>query len=151
MYIQLEYQTGMVNPESKLMYDNLNGKIETWSDMFYLLLVKVSAPGLLIISFSVSYYLYFTTDLGSDAFLLPFHLWYVTNTIRIKFSYSISLEVISRVKIILLPRTINMTLSGHFASFHKKFIKFLKHIWIFELLPKFWVSIDFCRSKFEFH
>ena len=68
-------QIGMVNPESKLIYENLNEKIEKWSDIFYVVSVKVSGPGVLIINFIMSYYGYFTTDSGSDAFSLPFLFW----------------------------------------------------------------------------
>ena len=76
----MNIQIGMVNTESELMWGNLNGKIEKWSDMFYSIIIKVTVPGLLIINFIMSYYLYFTSDLGSDAFTLPYPFWYVTKT-----------------------------------------------------------------------
>lgn len=76
-------QTGMVNAESNLMYVNLNENIEKWSNVFYWVLMKVTAPGILIISFTMSYYLYFTSDLGSDAFCLPYPFWYVNDELSV--------------------------------------------------------------------
>lgn len=75
--------TGMVNPDWKFKYENLNEKIEKWSNILYSVFIKVSVPGLLLPNFILSYYSYFSTDLGSEAFGLPYPFWYDLNAITV--------------------------------------------------------------------
>ena len=78
MFIVLMQKIGKDNVESKLVYENLHGKIEKWSQILYLALVKVT-PVIFIPNIILSFYLYFTTDLESDAFSLPFPMWYANH------------------------------------------------------------------------
>lgn len=72
-----------MNPEWKFKYSNLNDKIEKWSNILYSALIKVSVPGILLPNFISSYYLYFSSDLGSEAFGLPYLFWYDLNAITV--------------------------------------------------------------------
>lgn len=63
------------NPTSKKMYDKANAKIEKYTKIFYFVGIKVSWPGLILPNVIISYFKYFTTDLGSESFKLPFVEW----------------------------------------------------------------------------
>lgn len=55
----------------------MNEKIEKFTHNMYFILVKITAPGLMIPNLIIGYFNYFTTDLGSEAFHLPYMEWYV--------------------------------------------------------------------------
>ena len=69
--------TGMEMPDSKPKYEKLNENIEKWTGIYFLLAVQVTTPALLMPNFIKSFYLYFATDLESEAFSLPFPIWCV--------------------------------------------------------------------------
>ena len=71
----------MENPQSKQTYVKLNGKIEKWTGFFYFFLVKVSVPAVTMPQFIISFYLYFATDLGAEAFSLPYPMWCVLQSL----------------------------------------------------------------------
>lgn len=53
-------------------YDALNQKIEQFSKRFYFIYVYCTLVGVMLPNIFKSYFLYFTTDSGNDAFQLPF-------------------------------------------------------------------------------
>lgn len=66
---------GLGNPISKTHYEKVNEKIEKLSGKLYFALVKISLPAFVLPDFIVSFFLYFSTDLGNQAFKLPFPTW----------------------------------------------------------------------------
>ena len=77
MEYRLWYEAGMENPQSKQTYVKLNENIEKWTGVFYFFMVQLSVPAVTMPQFIISFYLYFTTDLGAEAFNLPFVIWCV--------------------------------------------------------------------------
>lgn len=73
----------MENPESKPTYVKLNENIEKWTGVCYFIMAQVTIPAIVAPQFIISFYLYFTTDLGSKAFTLPFPMWCVLYTANI--------------------------------------------------------------------
>lgn len=61
--------------ELKGKYEKTNQEIEKWSEIVYFLTVKVTVICLILPRFMVSNFLYFTTNLGADAFELPIITW----------------------------------------------------------------------------
>lgn len=61
---------------SKAMYDETNRQIEKWTKIIDVVVVKVTSRFAIIPQIVLCYFLYFTTDLGNDAFELPFAIWY---------------------------------------------------------------------------
>lgn len=56
----------------QLIYNKLNEKIEQFSKIIYFIFVHCTLFGVLMPNFLITFFVYFTTDLGSDAFQLPF-------------------------------------------------------------------------------
>lgn len=67
----------MEDPEALSTYLKLDERIEIWSNLFHFLVVQVTVPLVIMPKFLISFYLYFATDLGSEAFNLPFPVWCV--------------------------------------------------------------------------
>ncbi|XP_055297011.1 putative odorant receptor 71a [Sitodiplosis mosellana] len=67
--------TRLEDPKSAAIYANVNEKVETWTEITYFALVKLSIPGIMLPKFIISFYLYFSTTLGEDTFSLPFPMW----------------------------------------------------------------------------
>ncbi|XP_055322149.1 putative odorant receptor 85d isoform X2 [Sitodiplosis mosellana] len=65
----------MENPKSKSTYVKLNENIEKWTGVFYSIIVELSVIAVLMPHLIISFYLYFATDLGREAFSLPFQVW----------------------------------------------------------------------------
>lgn len=63
------------NPKSQALYEKTNRLVEKLSVIAYLVIIKLGLPGLMLANEIVSYFIYFTTDAGSDAFELPFSAW----------------------------------------------------------------------------
>lgn len=70
---------GLTNPVSRMIYENGNHLVEKWFNIFIRLVMFVTLPGLMFPTFVVSYYKYFTTDLGNDAFEMPYPIWLPIN------------------------------------------------------------------------
>lgn len=64
--------TGLTNPTLKTIYTQTSDKIRRMSDVFDSIFVKMTAAYLTIPIFVGSFITYFTTELGADAFKLPF-------------------------------------------------------------------------------
>lgn len=70
--------SGFKKTASKAIYENLFAKTEKWAELIYIANVKVTLPCLTIPDFVKSFYVYFTTDVGGDAFQLPVYAWWAT-------------------------------------------------------------------------
>lgn len=66
---------GVENPVSKIIYEQTNEKFEKWTKIIYFVCMKVTLPGCMAPNFFISYYNYFATDLGREAFRLPYPEW----------------------------------------------------------------------------
>lgn len=66
---------GSKNPSLKLLYEKTNEKTEKWSKILFFLMVKFTPIAWLSPKVIISFYLYFTTDLGNDALELPSPMW----------------------------------------------------------------------------
>lgn len=62
---------------SKECYEKTKSRNETWIKLLVLSIIKVSHVGITTPNLVISYFNYFSTDLGSDAFILPFPMWFV--------------------------------------------------------------------------
>lgn len=59
----------------KLKYERSNRFVEKWNEIIFILTVKVTPICGVMSALSYSFFVYFTTDLGRDAFLLPAPMW----------------------------------------------------------------------------
>lgn len=69
------FMAGLKSPTSKSIYMEANIFVEKWSSIIYVLFTKASVPIMILPLLILSYFLYFTTDLGRNAFQLPFVIW----------------------------------------------------------------------------
>lgn len=60
-----------MNPISRAMYSKLNEKIERMSNLVYLLIIKLTVPGVIIPGLLITIVNYFVYDLGDDSYFLP--------------------------------------------------------------------------------
>lgn len=67
--------TGLENPSTELIYEKMNEKIEKLADMINFAMIIVTLLGMMMPNLIISYFMYFTTDLSSDAFHLAFPIW----------------------------------------------------------------------------
>lgn len=68
---------GSTNAVKTTIYKKACTLVEKSSNYIYTGLVKIACPMTIIPYILWSYFMYYTTDLGRDAFTLPFVLWYV--------------------------------------------------------------------------
>lgn len=54
------------------IYNEVIKRTEKWTEWFNFFYVKLSLPGVVAPNLVITLFLYFTTDSGTDAFLLPF-------------------------------------------------------------------------------
>lgn len=99
----------MGNPQSIRTYEKLNENIEKWTGLFYTVMVQVSVPAVLMPNFIISFYLYFATDFGGDAFSLPIPIWCVTLFTCNEFKFKILNYEINFVHFLTI--SISLTLS----------------------------------------
>lgn len=64
-----------MHPVARPMYERTNQQAENYSKIIYFLIVYVSAPSFVLPKAMLSYFLYFTTDLGFEAFEMPIPQW----------------------------------------------------------------------------
>lgn len=67
--------SGSENEASKVIYTKVNSKLVKWSEWFYFANMKVTLPAFTFPNLIKSFFIYFTTDVGADAFQLPFYAW----------------------------------------------------------------------------
>ena len=65
-----------MNPISKTIYKKTDQKLQKWHKILNIVMVKVPPVLANIPMFIISFYTYFTTDLGRDAFELPCPAWF---------------------------------------------------------------------------
>lgn len=65
------------NDFSRTIYEGTNAFIEKWTKIMNFVFVKVTLTYIAGPYLFLSYFRYFTTDLKSEAFYLPFLLWYI--------------------------------------------------------------------------
>lgn len=63
------------NLDSKKLFEQTNEKIEYWSQIVYVIFVKLLLPVFMLPQFSIGLFNYFTTDLGNDALEMIFPVW----------------------------------------------------------------------------
>lgn len=73
--------TGQEYPESKAIYEQTNQRIEKYSEIIYVVVVKVTPVCFVVPKCMGSLLMYFLTDLGSEALKLPIPMWYVCYSI----------------------------------------------------------------------
>ena len=74
-FLRPKKSLGLKYPKSKKMYKKTNRLVEKLCKIAYFIIVKVSAPCLAIPKALLSFFMYFTTDLGPNAFELPIPAW----------------------------------------------------------------------------
>lgn len=67
---------GSQNPASNVIYIEVVDRVEKWSRFIHFVMLKVSIPCFVLPKYIVCFYLYFTTDMGNDAFELPLPIWW---------------------------------------------------------------------------
>lgn len=67
--------SGLENQISAAIYAKVNERVELCTKIFYYALTNFTTPGIMAPKFVISFYLYFSTDLGEDAFSLPYPVW----------------------------------------------------------------------------
>ena len=71
--------SGVKYSKSKVIYEEVDERAEKWIKRFHFLLMRLTLPATMLPNGIISYVLYFATDLGSDAFRLPFPIWFAHN------------------------------------------------------------------------
>lgn len=66
---------GLKYPKSKALYEKTNRQVELISKIIQFVVLYVSPPVLVLPNAIICLFMYFTTDLGNDAFNLPFPTW----------------------------------------------------------------------------
>lgn len=69
IFVGLEYSV------SKEIYDGINENIQKMDKILRSIIMKYLFPCVMFSKFITSYFAYFTTDLGCEAFELPFPYW----------------------------------------------------------------------------
>lgn len=69
MYLE-SFNTESHDPITKCLYDESNKSTELWTKVIYTFCIKIIIPLGAIPILCASYYRYYTTDLGTDAFIV---------------------------------------------------------------------------------
>lgn len=70
------HSLGLSNPVLKSLYEEANELVEKWHGIVNSAFIKVTLPCISLPYFMGSFILYYYTDLGKDAFHLPFIAWW---------------------------------------------------------------------------
>lgn len=65
----------MENPSSRVIFQKSVQNVEKWSDCLNFALLNVTALLTMWPTFIYSYFIYFSTDMQEEAFILPFYIW----------------------------------------------------------------------------
>lgn len=99
-FLNLKKTTGTRQSQvSRKIYEEMNAFVEKWSYIIDLAFNKVSTASISVPCFVLSYFLYFATDLGQDAFILPFRVWWICLKIYSIFSTLILIITFYKVSI----------------------------------------------------
>lgn len=74
-WVQVIVNERLKHSASRTMYAKTNNLSEKLSKIIYFLMVKVSVPGFVLPKAILSFFIYCTTDAGSDAFELSIPTW----------------------------------------------------------------------------
>lgn len=66
---------GIINPASMEIHIKTNQLVEKLTEILFLFITRVSVPGFVLPKVFASFFVYFTTDVGNDAFDLPLPMW----------------------------------------------------------------------------
>lgn len=66
---------GLQNPTSKTIYNEIDEKLRKWFRFLNIAMVEVTPIAVTVPMFTAGYFAYFFTDLGNEAFVLPFPIW----------------------------------------------------------------------------
>lgn len=75
--ISKHLKLGWENPESKVICEKMNEFVETYSKIGMSVLKYVVVPSVIFPKVFISFFIYFTTDVGNDALDLPLPMWWV--------------------------------------------------------------------------
>lgn len=67
--------SGLENEKSKAIFENLMAQVDKWANLLVFAMVNVTLPCVTIPKIVISFFAYYATDAGSDAFELPFTAW----------------------------------------------------------------------------
>lgn len=67
---------GSKYPASRPMYEETNRTVEKWTEIVAFVMAKATPLSWIAPKVIISYYLYFTSDMGDGAFELPLPIWY---------------------------------------------------------------------------
>lgn len=67
---------GSINPALMRLYKETDAFVEKWHGRFMFTLIYITIPCISLPYLIWSFYLYYTTDLGKNAFREPFAFWY---------------------------------------------------------------------------
>lgn len=67
---------GLTHPAVRAIYEQVNPQLEKWCDFVIFFAINVLYPTAMLTIFTITYAIYFMTDLGNEAFLMPFPYWY---------------------------------------------------------------------------
>ena len=67
--------TGLKYPASKVMHEEANDFVEKLSEIICFIMIKLGVPTFILPKVIYSFFVYFTTDAGGDAFELPYPVW----------------------------------------------------------------------------
>lgn len=71
------YISGIKHPASKVIYVKIVDLVEKWDRFIQFALLKVTVPSFVLPKYIFCFYMYFSTNMGNDAFELPLPLWWV--------------------------------------------------------------------------
>lgn len=63
-----------MDPISRCAYSEMNDTIEKWTEIVHFVMVKAAVVCGVFLTVLLPYYFYFTTDLGTDAFIMPVYM-----------------------------------------------------------------------------
>lgn len=66
---------GLQYPASQRIYNQINPEVEKWCELIYFANMRVFFPVGMSLEFIFGFAMYFTTDLGNDAFAVPLPFW----------------------------------------------------------------------------
>lgn len=83
--IEFFFDLGSKSSAAKLLYVETNKFVEKWSGFVYIIATKTILPCLMLPYMGVSYFFYYHSDLGRNAFFLPLVVWYVASFFKENF------------------------------------------------------------------
>lgn len=67
--------SGLEKSKIAAIYAEIKQKVEKLTAILYIVTIKITVPSLLVPIFVMMIFKYFTTEMESDDFILPFPLW----------------------------------------------------------------------------